>query len=103
MAQTSLVHFYIINFAARAAVRAGAARDLPHNLDRDPVFGAGPRRRSLARGRAVRPLLRADSGGARPADGLLTPARVRPGRGAKSFCLVSGCVWDIEAGPEAMG
>ena len=26
-----------------------------------------------------------------------------PGRGAKSFCLVSGCVWDIEAGPEAMG
>ena len=26
-----------------------------------------------------------------------------PGRGAKSFCLVSGCFRDIEAGPEAMG
>ena len=26
-----------------------------------------------------------------------------PGRGAKSFCLVSGCFRDIEAGPEATG
>lgn len=34
---------------------------------------------------------------------LSAPGGGPAGRGAKSFCLVSGCFRDIEAGPEATG
>ena len=39
----------------------------------------------------------------RPAGGGFKPPHAASGRGAKSFCLVSGCFRDIEAGPGATG